>query len=283
MGLLLISRGSFTGGALISECLTTMGGWTCLTREDLIAEVNEFGELATRIRTSIATAAHNYAEFASLRHPYKVLTRLVLLRHVREGNVAYFGYSGHFLLPRIRHAVRVRILAPLEHRIKLLCQREPLTEAEARERIRKVDEERGRWTRFMYGRALRDPEQFDLCLNLERLSIPTACAMLLNAAEQQEFRPTPLSRAFVENCYLSTQVLAALVTDPRTAHLELDATVEDGTLVVEGPYLETDLRQTTLAIAGGVPGVTRVEYREGYPAPFDLTFSKEVHDAHTTA
>jgi hypothetical protein len=271
MALLLISRGSFSGGILISKCLAE-SGWKCLTREDLIAAVNTHGELANRVTASIEKAAHDYGKFSALRRPYKILTQLALLEYAIQGNVAYFGYSGHLLLPGIPHAVRVRILAPVDLRVRLMRDREEgLTEEEARERIRQQDDERSRWTRFMYGKNLRDPALFDLCINLERVSFETACSMLEHAAQQKEFRPTLKSMAVLHSRYLCAQILAALVTNPQTSELEVGATADNGHVVLEGPYLADPHRSTVLDIARTVPAVTEVEYREGYAPPFDMT------------
>ncbi len=271
MALLLISRGSFSGGVLISQCLSQTAGWKCLTREDLIAAVNKtHSELADRVIASIPKAVQDYGKFSALRRPYKILTQLALLEYVLHGDVAYFGYSGHLLLPGIPHAVRVRILAPVERRVRLLRDRENLTDEEAREYIRQVDEERSRWTRFMYGKNLRDPELFDLCINLERVSFATACSMLQHIARQEEFKATPESLVVVQNRYLEARILAALVTNPPTAELEVSARVQDGHVALEGPYLDASERSAVLDIARAVPGVVEVQYREGYAPPFDM-------------
>jgi hypothetical protein len=265
MALLLISRGSYSGGQIMSECLSRNAGIRCITREELVAYVNSHGEVATKVTACIAKAAQNYAQFSALRRPYKILMRLALLREIRQGDLAYFGYSGHLLLPEIPHAVKVRLVASMEMRIKLLQTRTKCTEGEARETIRQVDEERTRWTRFMYGKSLRDPEFFDLCLNLERLSFPEACCLLVHAARSSDFQATPQSLSAVEDHYLATQVLADLVTDARTYELELAATAESGEVFVEGPYLEAPLVSLVKEVAGAVTGVKSVRYVEGYP------------------
>jgi len=270
MALLLISRGSFSGGQLISQCLSRTAKMQCLTREDLTAVVNTHGELANQVVTSMARAAQDYSRLSALRRPYKILMQRTLLEYVRQGDIAYFGYSGHLLLTGIPHAARVRIIAPVQLRVELLMKREGLTEEAARERISQVDEERRRWTRFMYGKNLKDPELFDLCINLERISFPTACSMLLNLVQQSEFRPTPESLAAVQNGYLSACVLAALLDNPKTFELEVGATAEGGCITLEGPYLEEANRSAVLNTARAVSGVVDVQYKEGYAPPFGL-------------
>ncbi|MGB9073748.1 MAG: cytidylate kinase family protein [Terriglobales bacterium] len=270
MALILISRGSFSGCQVIAECLGKSAGVKAVTREDLIASVNRQGEIANKVTASIAKATQNYAEFSALRRPYQILMRLALLEYARAGPIAYFGYSGHLLLPEIDHAVRVRIIAPVYLRVKLMMSKEKLTEQEARDRIREYDEDRARWTRFMYGKTLRDPEQFDLCINLDRVSFSTACCMIQRLGEESDFKTTPESMAVVENHYLATLVMAALLTDGRTFELEIGVTAQNGHVSLEGPYLEPSEQATVLEIAGAIPGVIDAQYVEGYAPPFGV-------------
>ncbi len=271
MALLLISRGSFSGGQVISQCFSKITGMRCITREDLIASVNTHGELATRVTASMAKAAQDYTSFSALRRPYKILMQLALLEYIRREDIAYLGYSGHLLLPGIPHAVRVRIIATTELRVKLMMNQEKISAEEAHERIRQVDEERGRWTRFMYGKNLRDPELFDFCINLERISFPTACSMLVHIVKQSEFQATPESLRMVEDRYLSVKVLAALLENPQTFELEVGASAEDGRVTLQGPYLDEPVRSTLLQTARAVPGVAELAYKEGYASPFEMT------------
>ena len=282
MPVVLVSRGSFSGAKAIAECLSNCAGWTCLTREDLIASVNAHGEIANQVIASIPRAAQNYAQFSLLRAPYKFLMRLALLEYVRRGNMAYFGYSGHLLLPPIAHVPKVRMLASMGLRIAQHMARDNFTIEQAREHIRQVDEERSRWTRFVYGKNLRDPELFDLSINLDRVSSPTACAMLKNIAEQPEFQPTPESLATVENLYLSTKVLVALLTDSSTRTLEIGATAERGHITLEGPFLEGSDFAKVLEVARAVAGVSDVQYTEGYSHLFELAYEREEVEPCTT-
>lgn len=101
--------------------------------------VNAHGDLANQVVTRMARAAQDYSQLSALRRPYKVLMQRALLEYVRQGDVAYFGYCGHLLLPGIAHAARVRILAPIQLRIELLMQQGDVMEEQARERIHQVD------------------------------------------------------------------------------------------------------------------------------------------------
>ncbi len=265
---LLISRGTMSGAAMIAECLAQHGGMRCVTREDLLAAVNSYGGLATRIAEQIRNAEHAYEQFSNIRRPYLILMRRALLECAREGGLAYFGYSGHLLVPRIAHFVRIRLIAPIEQRLARARRSLGCGEPEAREYLRNVDAERARWARMMYGVDIRDPAGYDICINLERLSLQGACELLAKARGQTDFQPTPGSLAHVENEYLATQVLAALVTNAETLPVEINAVASEGAVRLIGPYLARDPMRTVLAIAGAVPGVREVEYEPGYAPAF---------------
>ncbi|MEJ2422765.1 MAG: cytidylate kinase family protein, partial [Acidobacteriota bacterium] len=174
---------------------------------------------------AVPQAARDYQAFSRLRRPYQILMRVALLEYARTGNLAYFGYSGHLLLKKIQHFVRVRLLAPVDLRIRTTMSRLDIGKEEAEGYIRGVDEERTRWARFMYGRDIRDPGLYDICINMEE---------------------------------------AELVTGRETYTYEVGASAHAGTVLLEGPYLEPEEKERVMAVADGVPGVKKVEYRPGY-------------------
>ena len=264
MPTLLVSRGSMSGSQIIAECLSHSSGFHCVTREDLVPLVNRYGELATRVTASISEATRNYQKFSELRRPFKILMRLALLEYARKENLAYFGYSGHLLVDGIAHFIRVRLIAPLELRIKTTTERMQCTENEARDYIKRSDEERSHWARFMYGKNIADLRLYDLCINLDRVSFSTACSMLTSTVKEKEFQPTEESLAAMERIYKAAQVEAALVTDPGTHAYEISATVDGGKVWLKGPYLDDAEKSQVLNIAASVPGIKELDYEPGY-------------------
>jgi cytidylate kinase len=264
MPTLLVSRGSMSGGQIIAQCLSHSSGLRCVTREDLVPLVNRYGELAARVTASIGEATRNYEKFSELRRPFKILMRLALLEYARQDNLAYFGYSGHLLVEGIAHFIRIRLIAPMELRVKTTMERMRCTEDEARNYIKQFDEERTLWARFIYGKNISDPRLYDLCINLDRMSFPTACSMLISALREKEFQPTEESLAAMENMYAAARVEGALVANPKTYPYEISATVNSGTALLKGPYLDDAERSLVLNIVTSVPGIKHLDYEPGY-------------------
>jgi len=264
MTVLLISRGSMSGGQIIARCLAHRAGFTCLTREDLFAAVNNHGEIATKVMASIEKATRDYQRFSELRRPYKILMRLALLEYARRGNLAYFGYCGHLLVEGISHFIKVRLVAPVDLRVKTTMERLRCNKEEALDFIHRVDEERASWARFVYGKNLCDPALYDVCINMGRLSFDGVCSLLNLITQEKEYQPTEESLAALENLYLATMVEAALVVEPKTFAFELGATASNGKVLLEGPYLDDPERSLVVETAASVPGVVSVDYQPGY-------------------
>ncbi len=268
MPVILISRGTMSGVTLLVDRLRESTGFGCVAREDLVAQVNRHGELAQRIVEQLGNPAQAYEQLCDLRRPYVILMREALLELAQRDNLIYHGYSGHLLVPPIRHFVRVRISAPTRLRIGMTMRRLACSEDEAKAHITRDDEERVRWARFLYGRDVRDPSQYDLCVNLEWLSVATASRLVGAVKDDPDCQATPDSRDAVRKLLLATRVEAALATDERTADIELGAQAEDGRITVTGQFLDDALRQLVLEIARGAAGGRDVDYRYGFAPTF---------------
>jgi cytidylate kinase len=271
MAVILVSRGSMSGGQVVAECLSREGGLLCISREDLVETVNHYGSLAAQLTEQVSKASRDYEKFAKLRRPYRIFMKKALLQYAQEGNLAYFGYSGHLLLDKIRHLVRVRLTAPMDLRVRLTMNRLECSEEEARDYIRTADDERTRWARFMYGADIRDPAQYDICLSMERFTPASACRLVQEMVLHDEFVATPESVRQLENSKVANDVLAALVRHPETFSLDVAARFDAPTVHLEGPWLEPELLRRVERIARTVQQVQEVVYEPGYAPSFLLS------------
>lgn len=269
MSVVLISRGTMSGGKLLVERLAERTGVRCVSREDLVTLVNRHGALAQRIVERLSDAAKAYEDFCELRRPYLILMRAALLEYAQQDNLVYHGFSGHLLVPPVHHFRTIRIHAPVALRVRMTMGRMGCTETEATRYIERDDDERTHWARFMYGKDIRDPSLYDVCLNLKRTSIDMACNIVQAIMRDPGCQATAMSQAAVDRLLLSSQIEAALLSDPRTDVMEIGARVFKGHAVVTGPYVDDARRDIVLEIAHNVAGVEDVEYRCGFAGAFD--------------
>ncbi len=271
MSVVMLSRGTMSGVALLVERLEERTGVLCVSREDLAERVDQHGELGRRVVESLKKAPREYEPFCDLRRSYVILMRAALLEYAVKGDLIYHGYSGHLLLPPISHFIRVRINAPMPMRIEMTRERLGCSKEEAAEYLRQDDTERQQWARFMYGKDIRNPDLYDACLSLERMTLDTVSGVVTELLRDPDCQPTPESAQAVRDARLASSVEAALVTDARTESVEATAAVEDGRVVITGPYLEEEQQHTVVQVALRVEGVDEVEYRHGYAPAFAFT------------
>ena len=269
MPVIFISRGTMSGVHLFLDYFHSRTGIRCISREDLENDVNKHGEIAVKVLEKLANAHSAYDQFSELRWPYMVLMRKALLEEIRDDNIVYHGYSSHLLLPVFRHFVRVRIEAPLKMRVTMTMRRLSCNEEKAREYITNADEHRVRWARFMYAHDIRNTMLYDLVLNLDRITLKAACGILECLMVEKDFQVTPESRAEVERLYLASKIEESLVTDPRTAALEIHAKVQKDGIRLIGPYIEDSELTMVIEIAQMVSDTSNFQYNPGYASRFD--------------
>ncbi|MCX7019629.1 MAG: cytidylate kinase-like family protein [Candidatus Sumerlaeota bacterium] len=96
------------------------------------------------------------------------------------GSVVIVG-RGAVCLARPGQALRLRIVAPLEMRIRNYAGYEKITETESRKRLKAIEDERAKFMRRFFGRSSAVSHAFDLAINTEGISIDTAVEMSLEA------------------------------------------------------------------------------------------------------
>jgi len=91
----------------------------------------------------------------------------------KHGNTVILGRGANFILPR-EEILRIRVVAPLAVRVKNIADWLKVSFEEAKEYIQKIDLERKDFIKKYFKADIDNPENNDLVINLEKLSIETA-------------------------------------------------------------------------------------------------------------
>lgn len=95
----------------------------------------------------------------------------------RQGNAVIVGRGANWILDPL-YGLRIRIMAPLEHRLQRLPE---ATEREIRER----DAEQVSFIQRVYGKRIDDPEGYDLMLNMQSMDFETAVDVVMAALRKK--------------------------------------------------------------------------------------------------
>jgi cytidylate kinase len=258
MPLITISRGTFSGGKDLAECLAARLGSPCLSREVIAEAAAQYGVSQEALGGALSQAPSFWERFRRDRDHYLAYIRAVLCQHAKSGHLIYHGLGGQHLLAGIRHVIRVRVVADLSYRIRAAMTQCNMTSGQAETYINKVDEDRRKWTRFLYGVAWEDPSNYDAVLNLEYLGVEGACEVVVRLTQLEPFQPTAQSQAAMQNLALASLVTAALARDRRTEDSDFRVRADGGTVTLEGLVRMASAATAAAEVAGAVQGVTAV-------------------------
>lgn len=258
MPIITISRGSFSGGKMLAEDLAKRLGYRCIDRDQIIQKAAAWGVSQDDLRTAIEKPPSLLGQSQHTKYIYLAFIQAALTEEVRAGNAIYHGLAGHLLLGSGPHVLRTRVIAPMEFRIGKVQDRLKCNRKEAIAYIEKMDEDRRKWTRFLYGVDWEDASLYDIVLNLEQMSLEEACKVIGSAARLKCFEFTADSRRAMDDLARASRVKAALAMDPATSDLQFEVVAQGGSVSIKGDIVSPDQAKKIGSIVRGVPGVTEV-------------------------
>jgi hypothetical protein len=172
----------------------------------------------------------------------------------------------------VRHALKVRIMAPVEVRVRRVRAQEGLDQKAAAAKVRAYDREMSGRIDYLFGVDWTQPENYDLVLNTQDDAWGFYTDLLVAAARHPRYQPTPESVQRVTDLRLAAQIRAALATDAATQRLKIEVTAQAGRVVLTGVVFSPAVLEAAADVAKRVPGVASVscetvEIPRVYPGP----------------
>jgi cytidylate kinase len=210
MGVITISRGSYSKGKETAEKLARHLGYECISRDILLETSAHFNITELKLIRAIHDAPSILDRFQHGKEKYIIFIREAFLEHIRKDNVIYHGLAGHFFCQGIPNILKVRIIANLDDRIKEEMRREHISEKEARHILKKDDEERRKWGMHLYGIDTNDSALYDIVLHIDNLGVNDAVEILADMAKRPCFQTTPASQMIIDDYYVVAKVQETL-------------------------------------------------------------------------
>lgn len=183
-----ISRQAGSGGHIVAQRLAQGLGFDLFDQEithavadnshmrTLVVEsLDEKGVSAIEDIISAVVEKHHLWGYEYMHHLARVIATIG-----KHGNSVILGRGANFILPR-DETLRVRVIAPLEHRIRNVGEWLNLSPAEAKEYILKIDSERKDFIKKYFKADIDNSEHNDLVINLESLSIEAGVEIIKTA------------------------------------------------------------------------------------------------------
>lgn len=253
MAVITISRGSYSRGKEVAEKVAQRLGYDCISRDILLDASELFHIPEVKLARAIHDAPSILERFTYGKERYIAYIEAALLKFLREDHIVYHGLAGHFFIRNIPHVLKVRIISDWQDRVKLEMEREGISDKEAHSLLKKDDEQRRKWSQFLYGIDTADAGLYDLVLHIQKLTTDDAADIICQTVQMDRFQTRPESLKAMDDLCLAAQVKAHAVD----LCPYIDVTSNDGivhmkikTSGLSASDLMKNLEQAALAISG---------------------------------
>ena len=265
MAILTISREFGGGGREIGRGVAEAMGYAYLKRETFFREVRAKGK--TWEKWGKGFDEHSPSVWERYDWSFRgfgALTRSILLDYAPSDNAVLMERGGNFLLKGVRHAFRIRVIAPLLDRIDRVTIRESVDYDTARWLIERTDHERAQFIRALYGKDWGDPEEFDAIFNTGIQPIDEIVHVVCEALRHADKLKTDEEQQELQLHALAAKLEAGLFTYPHLFINTLEVTIEKGTLVLRGIVRDRKQKMRVEEIAKQILGDSPVKFNLHY-------------------
>lgn len=272
MTIVAISRELGSGGTAVGAAVAKELGFRYVDREVILKAAEAHHVPAEKLEDVDERRLTFWERFDEEKRRFVVFIESAFYAHAEEGNVVMVGRGGPLLLQGVSHALRVRIMAPVEVRVRRVMEEYKLDHRAAAARVRAYDREQAARQEYLFGVDWTSPEHYDFVCNTAGGSWADYVDFLVFLARSRRYQPTPESQQKVRDLSLASRVRAALAADAVTKNIDMGVTAQAGVVSLRGVVFSPAMMETVVEVARGVPGVgtvttEAVEVPQMYPGP----------------
>jgi cytidylate kinase len=261
MAIVYISHQMGAGGPEIGMALAQRLGYRYVNQELLLDAARRYGLAEDRLSHLDESKPTLFERFdTETRHHITVL-QTTCLEFAEDDNCVLMRGGGQWLLRGVPHVLRIRLIAPFEHRVKQWIKRtaemtgETPNQRAAADLVRRDDTEKSGRMRYLYEVDIADPTLYELVVNTEKLKHEAVVGVAEGLVRRPEMATTEVGRQMVVSRALASRVQVALATHPETRRYRITVEAHAGVVTLEG----TAALEGAVEVARTVPGVREVK------------------------
>jgi cytidylate kinase len=167
--------------------------WRTINKEIVMEAARELNLNPTRVNSIFSTEYHGDFEdvLASFSSNYKSNRRIhktirdVVKSFVKNGYIILVGRAGVAITHECPNALHIRLQAPMEWRIRQICERSHMASSEALKKVTDMDKKRTLLIEHFLGKKF-DPSIFDLIYNCKSFGLEEIVTSIIHAMEQKK-------------------------------------------------------------------------------------------------
>ncbi len=272
MTIIAVSREMGSGGYEVAEAVAKALNFQYVDREILLRAAQSHGVPEEKITDVADRRLSLWERFDEEKRRYLIFIEAAYYSFAEQGNLVTAGRSGPFFLRDVSHALRVRIMAPSEVRVRRVMAQDKVDMRTATARVKEYDRELAGRIDYLFGLDWTKPEHYDLVINTAGGNWKFYEDLLVAAARHPQYQPTPESIQRVKDLSLAAHVRAAIAKDPVTKNINVEVSAETGHVALKGVVFSPAMMDAAAEVAKRVAGVTAVsceavEIPRVYPGP----------------
>ncbi|HWT80006.1 MAG TPA: cytidylate kinase family protein [Candidatus Methylomirabilis sp.] len=272
MTIVAISREMGSGGYEVGAAVAKALNFEYVDRQILLEAAHAHGVPEAKLVEVVERRLSLWERFETERRHYLTFLEAAYYAFAERGNLVTASRSGPFFVRDVRHALKVRIMAPVDVRVRRVMAQERLDQKAAAAKVKAYDREMSGRIDYLFGLDWTRPENYDLVINTQDDAWQFYIDLLVAAARHPRYRPTPESLQRIRDLSLAAQVRAALATNTATRYTNLEVTAQEGHVALKGVVFSSAVIESATAVAERVQGVTSVscqatEIPQVFPGP----------------
>jgi cytidylate kinase len=265
MAILTVSRECQSGGDEIAGAVAEKLGYGLMGKKEIVQDIRAWGREWVAIAKELDEAAPSVWERYDWKyHGFLTLVEKAVFDYSLKDNVVIIGRGGNYLLRDVPHALRVRLTAPLDERVRRKMKAGRVDEKTARQRIALVDKARAGYVNANYGKGWEDTAGYDMVFNSGHEGYEEIAAVIVTALADKDRHKTPAAVDLLCGLSEAARVKAAVATNSHLNVPTLDA-VFDGKSVVLGGVIHAQKERLLIEEIVAAAAIT-------HPVVYDLRY-----------
>ncbi len=264
MSVITLFSGSYCRQDEIVSRVLEQTGFSAVPEDDIVARAAELAGLRTeKILRAFWARASVFNCFTHEKERAVAALRLAVAERLSDDRLLMTGLPVMLIPQRIRHVLRVCLIAERKARLACCVRQEKISEARATGKLQRDDEDRAAWVDYLFDKPDPwDPALYDIIIPTDKTGVEEASALIAENALAEAVACTEASWQAVRDFALASRVEAHLCGRGHCVSVSAEngrVTLTINQHVLRLGHLERELEK----LAREVPGVKAVETRVG--------------------
>ncbi len=257
MSVITISRQMGSLGTEIAQKVAGQLQYEYLDRGGIEQGLTAYGLAAPEVEKFDEKNPPFWANWQNQGRKFFHAMQMVIYEAARKDKVVIVGRGGQLLLREIPGVLHVRIIAPLQDRVRRLVEKDGGNEKESLRILKQSDRDSGGFIRSFFDADWENADLYDLTINTHCLPVDVGVDMILCAIPAVEaMKDTQRSLERLDDLILQQKVETVLLSaNVRNIHVE----VASGVVTLSGSISSSFEGRSYVSLVSAIEGVQKVE------------------------